>query len=101
MIRRSTTTCRRNSAMSMTRVSSFVFTEVRGRTPTLCGVVCSERCPAHPNVTTTPFADVVGSQTASWTMGARMFTLFGLLALIVAAIGLYSVIAYAVEQRTH
>jgi predicted permease len=57
--------------------------------------------PGASYVTTTPFADVVGSQTASWTMGATMFTLFGLLALVVAAIGLYSVIAYAVEQRTH
>jgi len=57
--------------------------------------------PGPSYVTTRPFSDVVGTQTASWTMGATMFTLFGVLALVVAAIGLYSVIAYAVEQRTH
>ena len=57
--------------------------------------------PGASYITATSFAAVVGTQTVSWTMGATMFTLFGLLALVVAAIGLYSVIAYAVEQRTH
>jgi predicted permease len=36
----------------------------------------------------------------AWRLGATMFTIFGLLALIVAAIGLYSVLAFDVAQRT-
>jgi predicted permease len=35
-----------------------------------------------------------------WELGAAMFGVFGLLALIVAAVGLYSVIAYLVADRT-
>jgi ABC-type antimicrobial peptide transport system permease subunit len=36
----------------------------------------------------------------SWQLGATMFAAFGLLALIVAAVGLYSVVAYGIAQRT-
>lgn len=36
-----------------------------------------------------------------WRLGSTMFTLFGALALVVASIGLYGVIAYSVAQRTH
>jgi predicted permease len=36
----------------------------------------------------------------AWRMGATMFTVFGILALIVAAIGLHSVLAFDVAQRT-
>lgn len=36
-----------------------------------------------------------------WELGARLFTLFGLLALVVTSIGVYSTVAYAVTQRTH
>ncbi len=36
-----------------------------------------------------------------WKLGATLFTLFGILALIVAAIGVYSSVSYAVSQRTH
>lgn len=36
-----------------------------------------------------------------WRLGATLFTAMGLLSLLVASIGMYSVIAYAVSQRTN
>ena len=39
-------------------------------------------------------------QARSWTLGAAMFSVFGALALVLAAIGLYSVLAFDIAQRT-
>jgi ABC-type antimicrobial peptide transport system permease subunit len=36
-----------------------------------------------------------------WQLGATMFSIFGMLALLVAAVGLYSVVSYGVAQRSH
>jgi len=44
-------------------------------------------------------SQIVGNVTRSWRLGAVMFAAFGALALVVAMIGLYSVIAYSVAQR--
>ena len=43
---------------------------------------------------------IVDRQTSSWRLGATAFTAFGMLALIIAGIGLYSVLAFSVAQRT-
>ena len=57
--------------------------------------------PNLPYAEVRPLAHRLGRQTRSWTLGATMFTIFGALSLLVAAIGLYSVVAFTVAQRQH
>jgi len=45
--------------------------------------------------------DQIDPQTKQWRIGATVFVLSGLLALIVAGIGIYSVMSYLVADRTH
>ena len=56
--------------------------------------------PGASYITVTPLSEIIGHETRSWELGATMFLIFGALALTLAAIGLYSVIAYSVAQRT-
>jgi hypothetical protein len=54
---------------------------------------------AVPRVTT--MSSVMAPEYRPWVLGAKLFTVFGLLALVVAGVGLYSSVSYGVTQRTH
>ncbi len=57
--------------------------------------------PNLPYANVQPFDALLAPQLRTWKTGSSLFTLFGGLALVIAAIGLYSAISYTVAQRRH
>jgi predicted permease len=76
------------------RVQGDAALQVEPLRSALQGVV-----PGDAYVTVRPLTDFVDPMMRSWALGATMFTVFGGLALLVAAVGLYSVITFSVAQR--
>jgi putative ABC transport system permease protein len=55
--------------------------------------------PGTSYVTTAPLQNMVDPEIQQWRAGATMFVAFAALALVMAGVGLYSVIAYGIAQR--
>jgi putative ABC transport system permease protein len=57
--------------------------------------------PGVSYVNATPLQHILDENSRAWQLGATMFTVFGGLGLLLAAVGLYAVMAYNTAQRTH
>jgi ABC-type antimicrobial peptide transport system permease subunit len=49
----------------------------------------------------TRLSDYIDPQYRPWRLGALLFTGFGVLALVVSVVGIYSTVSYGVNQRIH
>jgi ABC-type lipoprotein release transport system permease subunit len=81
-----------------------LLVRVSRSTPTLAGAVRREiegSAPEFTYVDVASYADLFAPELQPWRLGALMFTVFGILALGIATIGVYSVVAFVVTQQIH
>ena len=91
------------SAPGWQRSADALLARVSGDPASLIPLIRREvqgLAPNMPHVTVAPYSDLVAPELRPWRLGAAMFGVYGIIALVIAAVGLYSVMAYWVAQRT-
>jgi predicted permease len=81
-----------------------LFVQGHGDAEQLAATVRRELMAGDPNIryaVVQPLQDVIDPKLHHFRLGATMFSVFGLLALVVAALGLFAVLAFDISQRTH
>ncbi|HEX6966457.1 MAG TPA: ABC transporter permease, partial [Gemmatimonadaceae bacterium] len=84
--------------------ADILFASGRGDPARLVPIVRRALLDVDPSVLyadVTPYADAIEPQMRPWRIGATLFTALGILALVLAAVGLYAAIAHDVAQRTY
>jgi predicted permease len=84
------------------RVPSGILVRVSGEPRRAVPALRRELLRAEPGVRYAEIQELrelIDPKARSWRLGATIFSLFGLLALLVSGMGLYSVLAFAVAQR--
>jgi hypothetical protein len=82
--------------------SRALFVRAKGNAEALLGSVRREvqaLSPDLPFVEVRSLADLLAPQVRPWRMGAAVLALFGLLALALALVGLYGVVAHSMARR--
>jgi len=80
-----------------------LFVRAKDEPSALIGPITREIQALHPElpyVSVRPLQAVVDPELESWRLGAMLFTAFGVLSLLLAGIGLYSMLSWVVASRT-